>query len=72
MPPKTINVGRDWVGDKGPRPGLLSPIILSRARTNMAEILDKVYDPQRIEKKWYRHWEETGLFTARADGARPS
>ncbi len=37
----------------------------------MAEILDKVYDPQRIETKWYEFWEGQGLFTARADGARP-
>ena len=37
----------------------------------MAEILDKVYDPQRIEEKWYRYWEELGLFHARADGAKP-
>jgi valyl-tRNA synthetase len=38
----------------------------------MAEILEKVYDPQRIEAKWYRYWEELGLFHARADGAKPS
>jgi valyl-tRNA synthetase len=37
----------------------------------MAEILDKVYDPQRIETKWYEYWEAQGLFTARADGAKP-
>ena len=37
----------------------------------MAEILDKVYDPQKIEAKWYDYWEESGLFPARADGARP-
>jgi valyl-tRNA synthetase len=37
----------------------------------MAEVLDKVYDPKRIEAKWYTYWEEAGLFTARADGARP-
>jgi valyl-tRNA synthetase len=37
----------------------------------MAEILDKVYDPQRIEEKWYQFWEKAGLFAARADGARP-
>jgi valyl-tRNA synthetase len=38
----------------------------------MAEILDKVYDPQKIEAKWYAYWEESGLFQARADGASPS
>jgi valyl-tRNA synthetase len=37
----------------------------------MAETLDKVYDPQAIEGKWYQYWEEQGLFRARADGARP-
>ena len=35
----------------------------------MAEILDKVYDPQKIEAKWYAYWEEAGLFRAKADGA---
>ncbi|MCL4500488.1 MAG: valine--tRNA ligase [Deltaproteobacteria bacterium] len=37
----------------------------------MAEILDKVYDPQRIEEKWYKYWEEQGLFRAKADGKKP-
>ncbi len=37
----------------------------------MAEILDKVYDPQRIEEKWYKYWEEQGLFRAKADGSKP-
>ena len=37
----------------------------------MAEILDKVYEPRKIEEKWYRHWEAAGLFTARADGSKP-
>jgi valyl-tRNA synthetase len=37
----------------------------------MAEILDKVYDPQRIEAKWYKYWEDQGLFRARADGKQP-
>ncbi|MBM4285422.1 MAG: valine--tRNA ligase [Deltaproteobacteria bacterium] len=37
----------------------------------MSEILEKVYDPGRIEEKWYRFWEKHGLFTARADGSRP-
>jgi len=36
----------------------------------MAEILDKVYDPQKIESKWYDYWEKSGLFQARADGAK--
>jgi valyl-tRNA synthetase len=37
----------------------------------MAEILDKVYDPQKIETKWYDYWEKSGLFHARADDAKP-
>ncbi len=37
----------------------------------MVEILDKVYDPNRIEAKWYEYWEAQGLFTARADGSKP-
>ncbi len=37
----------------------------------MAEILDKVYDPKKIEVRWYEYWEQAGLFFARADGARP-
>jgi len=38
----------------------------------MAEILDKVYDPHRLETKWYEYWETQGLFTAHADGVKPS
>jgi valyl-tRNA synthetase len=37
----------------------------------MAEILDKVYDPKRIEEKWYAYWEQAGFFAARADGQKP-
>jgi valyl-tRNA synthetase len=37
----------------------------------MAEILEKVYDPQRIEAKWYTYWEGQGFFHAKADGAKP-
>jgi valyl-tRNA synthetase len=37
----------------------------------MAEILDKVYDPSQIEEKWYKYWEELGLFRAKADGRHP-
>ncbi len=27
-------------------------------------LLDKGYEPQDVEKRWYRHWEEEGLFSA--------
>jgi valyl-tRNA synthetase len=37
----------------------------------MTEILDKVYDPRRIEEKWYTYWEDSGFFTARAEGSKP-
>ncbi|MHB9072591.1 MAG: valine--tRNA ligase [Desulfobaccales bacterium] len=37
----------------------------------MTEILEKVYDPQRIEEKWYKYWEGQGFFHAKADGAKP-
>jgi len=37
----------------------------------MGEVLDKVYDPHRIEDKWYRYWEDSGFFRAQADGAKP-
>ena len=37
----------------------------------MTEILEKVYDPQRLEAKWYEYWEEHGFFHAKADGAKP-
>jgi valyl-tRNA synthetase len=37
----------------------------------MAEILDKVYDPPRIESRWYQYWEKHGFFHAEADGAQP-
>lgn len=37
----------------------------------MAEILEKVYDPRRIEEKWYKFWEDAGFFRAAADGSKP-
>ena len=33
--------------------------------------LDKVYDPKKVEDKWYAFWMERGLFHADAAGARP-
>ena len=53
---------------KGPWP----PPPISSTRTTMTEILDKVYDPLRIEEKWYEYWEEQGFFRAQADGAKPA
>ncbi len=31
--------------------------------------LDKTYDPQAIEKRWYDHWEASGYFQPHGDGA---
>ncbi|MEX1082419.1 MAG: valine--tRNA ligase [Halofilum sp. (in: g-proteobacteria)] len=30
--------------------------------------LDKTYDPQAIESRWYQHWESSGYFQPRGDG----
>ncbi len=30
--------------------------------------MDSVYDPHRIEARWYRHWEERGYFEPRGEG----
>ena len=38
----------------------------------MSELLDKVYNPGDIEKKWYDYWEANSLFQADADSDRPS
>ncbi len=37
----------------------------------MVEVLPKIYDPHRIEKRWYKYWEESGFFRAKADGTKP-
>ncbi|MDI6852370.1 MAG: valine--tRNA ligase [Deltaproteobacteria bacterium] len=37
----------------------------------MSDFLEKVYDPQRIEERWYKFWEEAGFFRAAADGSKP-
>ena len=37
----------------------------------MSELLDKVYNPGDIEKKWYDYWEANSLFRADADSDRP-
>ena len=31
--------------------------------------MDKNYDPQAIERRWYRHWEQNGCFAPQGDGA---
>ena len=31
--------------------------------------MDKNYDPQAVERRWYQHWEQTGCFAPRGNGA---
>ncbi|MGB9429454.1 MAG: valine--tRNA ligase [Gammaproteobacteria bacterium] len=31
--------------------------------------MEKVYDPQGIERRWYEHWENSGCFAPHRDGA---
>jgi valyl-tRNA synthetase len=33
--------------------------------------LDKTFDPNRFEARWYEHWLRLGVFAARPDSARP-
>ncbi|MDJ0722826.1 MAG: valine--tRNA ligase [Desulfobacterales bacterium] len=37
-----------------------------------SNLLAKGYEPHDVEKKWYRHWEEKGLFAAAEEGAEPA
>jgi valyl-tRNA synthetase len=36
-----------------------------------SKILDKSYDPHRVEEKWYAHWEKQGYFRADEHSTRP-
>ncbi|MFO7890700.1 MAG: valine--tRNA ligase [bacterium] len=39
----------------------------------MAKILlDKVYDPKKVEDKWYKKWEESNQFTVDSSSKKPS
>ncbi|MFA6109122.1 MAG: valine--tRNA ligase [Candidatus Latescibacterota bacterium] len=42
------------------------------SKTIGPETIDKVYDPQAVEAKWYAFWEEHGLFHAEVDRSRPA
>jgi valyl-tRNA synthetase len=35
-----------------------------------SKVLDKSYDPHRVEEKWYHYWEERGYFRANEDSER--
>ena len=37
----------------------------------MTSQLDKTFDPSSIEAKWYRHWEDNGLFRPERPNAQP-
>ena len=37
----------------------------------MTTQLDKTFDPAQIEAKWYRHWEDNGLFRPERPDAQP-
>jgi len=34
--------------------------------------IPKVYEPHKVEKKWYKYWEENGYFYAHVDSSKPS
>jgi valyl-tRNA synthetase len=34
-------------------------------------VIDKVYDPKQVERKWYAFWMEKGYFTAKAVSEKP-
>ncbi|NQT29661.1 MAG: class I tRNA ligase family protein, partial [Candidatus Saganbacteria bacterium] len=38
----------------------------------MSQEIPKIYDPQEIEKKWYKIWEESNLFAPEEDSKKPS
>jgi valyl-tRNA synthetase len=40
--------------------------------TEEASSLSTRYDPAPVESKWYRRWEETGVFSAKAEGDGPA
>jgi len=35
------------------------------------KVLDKVYDPQHVETRWYKHWMDKGLFHADEHSEKP-
>ena len=35
------------------------------------ELLQKVYDPAQVERKWYPYWEQSGYFTADNASQKP-
>ena len=34
--------------------------------------LSKVYDPQSVEEKWYKWWEESKFFSAKMEEGKPA
>jgi valyl-tRNA synthetase len=39
--------------------------------TMASKVLDKSYDPHRVEEKWYAYWENQGYFRADENSTRP-
>jgi valyl-tRNA synthetase len=33
--------------------------------------MDKIYDPQNIEQRWYTHWENQGYFSPSDNNSDP-
>jgi len=48
-----------------------SPAINDEGQQDMEEKLSKGYEPQQVEGKWYRQWEECGCFHADEASAKP-
>ena len=45
--------------------------MIEQHNTTTETTLPKAYDPQAVEGKWYRFWEEGGYFKPRPNNARP-
>ena len=35
-------------------------------------MIDKIYDPQQVEQKWYAYWTEKGYFRGESPSSKPS
>jgi valyl-tRNA synthetase len=45
--------------------------VVDNQNEQVPPILEKVYDPNRAEEKWYAYWTEQGYFRGGLDGERP-
>src|SRR5215471_19421317 len=46
--------------------------VMIEQENHMLSTLPKTYEPQAVEGKWYRFWEEGGYFKPRADASGPT